>query len=177
MKNYYDGSKNGYYRIASRRIIAFVFLRTALAVGRIVNCESGKRGLRNIKIEDYYDQNGARNALYYAKHRQEIGAWNISTTFFKYVTLLFPLKYVRKIEVWIQPDADFSTSYIYPLYSAGGGFSSTGFAIDGGIGNYKSDIGVITLYAGVWTNGGTVFKNANFDSNINRGWCVVEYET
>jgi|GEM_PF-4245905 len=87
MKGYYDGSKAGYYRIASRRVVAFVFLRAALALGRIVNCENGKLGFKGIRT--FINGDAILTAKYITSIEMTGAAWNMDTTQLVYLTLPF----------------------------------------------------------------------------------------
>jgi hypothetical protein len=63
VKAAYDASKQGYYMTASKRLVGVVFLRTALALGRVVNCEHVKRGFRGVtEIVNY--ESGAESLIY-----------------------------------------------------------------------------------------------------------------
>jgi hypothetical protein len=76
----YDYEKTGYYLTASKRLIGVVFLRAALALGRIVNCESGKLGFKGIEIEDYISSAGVLSKKYIATIQFQVAAWNMDTT-------------------------------------------------------------------------------------------------
>jgi len=83
----YDYEKTGYYLTASKRLLGVVFLRAALALGRIVNCESGKLGFKGIRIEKYY-VGTTESIKYYNTIRLEYSPWNMDTT--ASITLAWP---------------------------------------------------------------------------------------
>lgn len=80
MKGYYDAAKCGYYRIASRRVLAFVFIRAGTVLGRIVNTENGVLGFKGITIEDYVSSAGVQLKNYIAQIELESGPWNMDST-------------------------------------------------------------------------------------------------
>jgi hypothetical protein len=181
MKNYYDGSKNGYYRIASRRIIAFVFLRTALAVGRIVNCESGKLGFKNIEIVNCYDN--AKNWIsykYYAKIESQIGAWNMymagggSASKSCFIGFLGKtLLRIKSMKVIVFDD-NFGTGNIY--------FIDTATTSGGIAGVPAGGLGVIwtpsSPLIALYSLAGGIFNTVAFQNAVlNRGFIFTIFET
>jgi hypothetical protein len=85
----YDYEKTGYYLTASKRLIGVVFLRAALALGRIVNCESGKLGFKGIEIRNHYDKSNNLTIKYYDRYRANYTAWNMDNDASRTVTLPF----------------------------------------------------------------------------------------
>jgi hypothetical protein len=77
MKGYWSAAKLGYYRIASRRVLAFVYVRTGPVLGRIVNTSNGSIGFRDITICDSKDFSGTLYRAYRATLISQIGAWNM----------------------------------------------------------------------------------------------------
>lgn len=77
VKAAYNAAKQGYYMTASKRLVGVVFLRTALALGRVVNCENGKRGFRGITEKIQYD--GANENIVYIDSLSYIFTINLDT--------------------------------------------------------------------------------------------------
>ncbi len=75
VKAAYQYDKQGYYLTTSKRLLGIVFLRAALALGRIVNCESGGIGFKGIKRRIVEG-----TAYYIAEMIYSLGAWNMDTT-------------------------------------------------------------------------------------------------
>lgn len=88
-KSAYQYDKQGYYLTASKRLIGVVFLRTALALGRIVNCESGKLGFKRIARKTYYNSALVESIKYYDTIRLLYLHWNMDIT----VNISIPLPY------------------------------------------------------------------------------------
>jgi hypothetical protein len=97
MKGYYDATKCGYYRIASRRTLAFVFIRAGTVLGRIVNCESGVKGFKGIVARSYYDSSLVETTKYYAQMEVAIPIWNMDSTASVNVALPFKISTTPKI--------------------------------------------------------------------------------
>lgn len=75
----YDYEKTGYYLTASKRLIGVVFLRAALSLGRIVNCESVKLGFKGIERKITRNSLGAESYIYIDKMTIQMGTWNMNT--------------------------------------------------------------------------------------------------
>jgi hypothetical protein len=161
MKGYYDGSKQGYYRIASRRVLGFVFLRAALALGRIVNCESGKLGFKGIEIVDYIVA-GVITKKYLAKMRINIGSWDMDGTLA--IALSYPFNIINFAEIvnCIVTIISDSAAQIFQLnYKGEGSFSF-------------ENVGYVTLSR---TTGGW-FDSATFnDPAAQRGYVIIQWYT
>lgn len=79
VKAAYNAAKQGYYMTASKRLVGVVFLRTALALGTIINCEHGKRGFKDLnEIEE--DDSGTRTFFYIKTNSIILPEWNMDTT-------------------------------------------------------------------------------------------------
>jgi hypothetical protein len=167
MKGYYDAAKGGYYRIASRRVLAFVFIRAGTVLGRIVNTENGVKGFKGITIIDYIDKVGAYSQKYLTKYEQEIGVWNMDSTISVSVTFPFTIANVRSLSGIIFGDLA-NTRFLINTFqdSADANLIAGGF-FGAGTGN----ISIIRRTGGY-------FDSVNFDDGtMNRGIVVIEYET
>jgi hypothetical protein len=174
MKGYYDAVKCGYYRIPSRRILSFVFVRVGNALGRIVNTENGVKGFKNIQMVDYSIAGDTKVTLtkYFATYIGEIGAWNMDSTDRKAIPQpIYPIISAQKwrgIDVYIFDD--FGVSYKLMAYADPTSSGNPG-NIQGGIVLYGANYVLFRVVGGY-------FDSAQFDDAIiNRGIVVVEYET
>lgn len=168
----YDYEKTGYYLTASKRLIGVVFLRAALALGRIVNCESGKLGFKGIRIENYIDSTGVWSKKYICFLTQETGDWNMNVADPSLsLTLNFIISILRKVEVWVRGDVGSTyannkipVQWIY----------NVGLRYGGGIHDYANTTGILTIYIDPTSS----FHATTFDAtSFNRGWAYVEFET
>ena len=174
MKGYYDAAKCGYYRIASRRVLAFVFIYNSggATLGRIVNTENGIKGFKGIKMIEYYTAPTVKTLIYIDKCIADLGAWNMDSTDRKIINACLPfwlrcfgtlLPTVKNVNVFIYDDS----GVLFPLMY----FTDGTVGIMGGIENY---VGNTVLFR---TAGG-FFDSVQFDDAVmNRGFVIVEYET
>jgi hypothetical protein len=166
----YDYTKQGYYLAATKRLLGVVYLRTALALGRIVNCESGKLGFKGITIGEHYDTAGVLTKSYLTKMVIEIGDWNMDTTVFILVNYPFAiLQAIRNAKVVIRDDG----GTVVDLLDKFGPDLTDPLLVVGGL--------YVTYNAGhavLYRRTGGSFDGVNYDSiGYNRGWLTIEYET
>ena len=174
MKGYWSAAKLGYYRIASRRVLAFVFIRAGTVLGRIVNTENGVKGFKGITIEDYITQAGAMAQVYIAIAEIEIGDWNMPSNAQIYIVTPFALTNIRQAEIWVRPDVGAGT-YAGRLVPLKAYFNST-LPLAGGEQFY--DVVNKRFYVHISLAAGDPFNNTDWDSTgYNRGWVRVKYET
>lgn len=180
----YDYEKTGYYLTASKRLIGVVFLRAALALGRIVNCESGKLGFKGIITEDTYDSTGSIVVRYIAKKIVDIGDWNMRKTAgggttAKQVTHNIGTRPTGGVVSIIGFIRDDSGSYYHPIL---GGYPLLGSVNPEGLGAVNTmqikiceiDNSNIVLIATT----GSSFDSTNFDAtSYNRGWIEIKWIT
>jgi hypothetical protein len=177
MKGYWSAAKLGYYRIASRRVLAFVFIRAGTVLGRIVNTENGIKGFKNIPVENYVSSTGVQSLKYYTKLILEIGDWNMRAagggSSLATINYPFPIGVDRIIDIVpvIRPDDD-------------GG--SAGFNFNTSRIQDIVDPNLFTFGILYWTNllvylerrTGSNLDHANYDKiNFNRGFVYITYET
>ncbi len=180
IKAAYQYDKQGYYITTSKRLLGIVFLRAALALGRIVNCESGKIGFKGIKIIESIDAAGTLSNKYIASLIQAIGDWDMdassnvhlsmynNTTFqdnvFSKILRIDTIIFGDVLGVAVHPLRKFLNAVDPDL-------------IAGGIQNISKESGGSGAIALARRTGG-YFDNANYDSvAYNRGWVYIEYET
>lgn len=159
MKGYYDGSKQGYYRIASRRVIGFVFIRAGAVLGRIVNTESGKLGFKGIRILDNPLSSGGSSTVEYIAQITKSYLWDMDTNATITVTMPFAIVglQVREIRVTVVHD---NRVAIYNLETAGK------------INDLLYD--VLTLER----TGGGIFDSVSYnDGGIDRGYVTIKWLT
>lgn len=177
----YDYEKAGYYLTDTKRLLGVVYLRTALAPGRIVNCKSGKLGFKGIKIIDYYTSAYVISQVYLAKVIFEIGNWNMNISGGGSATKTIQLnnylgssaahlgKKIRNAYVIIRDDTD--ANYL-PVNESENGADPGLLA--GGITYFLT--GATSMVLSCRTGG--EFDNASYnESPFNRGWVNLEYET
>jgi hypothetical protein len=177
MKNYWSAAKLGYYRIASRRTLAFVFIRAGTVLGRIVNTENGVIGFKGIIRKDYVSSAGVQSKKYYTELILEIGDWNMRAAGggSPLATINYPFtinvdKIINMVPT-IRPDND-------------GG--SAGFNFNAARIQDLADPNLFTLGILYYTNvlvylerrTGSNLDHANYDkTNFNRGFVLITYET
>ena len=165
----YDYMKGGYYLIASKRLIGIAF-KTAFAgvLSRVVNCECGKRGFKNVRNIRYVDAAGVETNIYNDTKIIEIGDWNMDST--SYIQIPIPLWDMMKIRKF--------SAYVY---SDSPPLGPIDLVVNGGL---------VPLFTGMpYLNGtlhmlqlfrvvGGMFDNASYDSTgYNRGFVVIDYDT
>lgn len=157
----YDYEKTGYYLTASKRLIGVVFLRAALALGRIVNCESGKLGFKGIEIINYYS-GGVTTKKYVAKMRLNIGSWNMVATSAINLAYGFDITAFIEIQTAIVIIISDSGLQAYPiLYNGGGAFRFTS----------ASSVNISRAAGGA-------FDNTSFDDPlVERGYVIIQWYT
>lgn len=185
IKGSYNYEKQGYYLTATKRLIGIVFLRTALSTGRIVNCEGGKFGFKNIRIVEKHDASGALSLTYLDSVVQAIGDWNMDTSeektvTFPYVSLDAANNFAQRIKnvfASIYYDSDtavYTTHTIAQYINLADPFLSNGgirYVAVGGAPPY-------TLTVVLHRRTGGAFDSASYDqTSYNRGWITVEFET
>ena len=177
MKNYWSAAKLGYYRIASRRVLAFVFIRAGTVLGRIVNTENGVLGFKGIEIIDYVDASFVMSKKYIGKWELEIGDWNMDTTAAKAISENAFMgvkaigKRIRNINVIIRNDADTLYQPLLKYVIAAGVFY-----VAGGIETTYDSVGSFQIRLLRVDSG--LFDNASYSTTpYNRGWVIIEYET
>jgi hypothetical protein len=170
IKGYYDATKGGYYRIASRRVLAFVFIRAGTVLGRIVNTENGVKGFKGITLTDYIDSSGSRTQKYIATMIQEIGNWNMQASAGGSATLTLtlnvPIYVFRKIRVIINDD---TLSAFSNLEYADNSTGKSNGAVQG-IGS-SGILNLTRLTGGIYDSVGF------HTSPLNRGVVTIEWET
>jgi hypothetical protein len=154
----YDYEKAGYYLDPAKRLIGVVFLRAALALGRIVNCESGKLGFKGIRIKNSYTTLSAESQKYIAEIEIDVSAWNMDTTTQHYAVLPYAITKEVKSVITIKNNSGLA-------YSGNiGGLSDAWYQTVGGEGRLYMD----RLLAGA-------FDNAGF--NAATGIIIIIWET
>ena len=174
MKGYYDAAKGGYYRIASRRVLAFVFLRAALVVGRIVNTENGVIGFKGIKIVDNRVMAGTIGRVYIAQSCAEIGVWNMQAAGGGGDVVLV----VMPTRALVAPKVISISAVIYGD-DASGPWSIDKFA-NGADPNLRAGGWDLASAATtrLYRRTGGFFDNVNFSSVlVNRGFLQMQWET
>jgi hypothetical protein len=160
IKAAFDYSKASYYLTSTKRVIGCVFLRTALALGRIVNCESGKLGFKGITMIDYVNNAGVVSKKYIDKLKIQSSAWNMDTT--NGILIIFPFG----ITTWHNTYAVIIQGIW--MYTLNIPQTDTGL-INGGI------IAGTTDRASLYRYTGGIFDSVNFNNAI--AYLTVEYET
>jgi len=160
MKGYYDAAKCGYYRIASRRTLAFVFVRAGTVLGRVVNTENGIKGFKGIPRIDYYDNTGALSQKYIDKVKVQSSAWNMDTTTNIIVTLPFGITTWQNAYAIIIQGA-LMTPLNIPQIDSG--------YMNGGVGRNSANQAVLYRYTG------GAFDSALYNNALS--YVTIEYET
>jgi hypothetical protein len=164
----YDYEKAGYYLTASKRLIGVVFLRAALALGRIANCESGKLGFKGIRVVDYINEAGIKSIVYIAKLRQAMGDWNMTAT--NYITITLSIAGILLKNPIISGVIYNDSRSLTFNFNA-----KRGVDVNNHIGLYTVDTAGNTIAIIRWNN---YFTGADFDDiGYNRGIIEVEWES
>jgi hypothetical protein len=177
MKGYYDAAKCGYYRIASRRTLAFVFIRAGTVLGRIVNTENGVKGFKGITVVDYIDSLGAQSKKYITSKIIAIGNWNMRAAGGGSLAVNVPhglgsMAHIISVNGFVIDD---SNSYKSPIVGGEtylGNPPTSASAMDIRI----ADIDNLNII--LMRTTGSVYDSVNFDSTpFDRGALEIKYET
>jgi hypothetical protein len=164
VKAAYDYFKGGYYLTADKRLVGIAFKTAGGLLGRIINCESGKKGFRNIRIIEYLTSAGVRGVAYRNTEVKQIGDWNMDGTIsvsFSWASLKISPSSVRYITALIIDDS----GGLYTIDYSAGGLTTSGHILTD------------TVDLWLWRTGGEAFDAPAFSSTpYNRGWVTIEFD-
>lgn len=149
----YDYVKQGYYVVASKRVVGIAYKTGGGTLGTIYTCENGVEGLRGV------DAQGNAVPL---KKVLNIGDWNMDSSNSVSIAHELTFSKIRNVRALIRRDDD-------AVHDDLTGTGLGGTTIMGGIRCDATNV-ILTRVTGA------DFDSANYDStSFNRGYIVVEY--